>query len=124
MTAPVSMANRIEELFASTPATNSDWLRLCVEQLHHKKIDSERAMYKQSVYLVTAWLAVYAIGAGLVTEGEVSVVKVQEIKKLLILAAPLLGFLSYALSSAVSLAFTLRDALGECYRRVLPKAFE
>lgn len=119
-----TIAARIDALFDDPDSANSEWLRVFVAQLHERHIAAEHAWHTQASAFAIAWLATFAIGAGLVSEGEVGIFRVQQIQNLLIVAPTLLGFLAYSLGAATCLSMVLRDALAHCYRRALPKAHQ
>ena len=94
MSGTFEIKDKVAQLLANVEADRAPWAQFFVQQVHERHMQAERAVHRYLTSFAISWLAIYAIGSGLVTEAQLAAVKIEQIQSLLVVAPLLLGFLS------------------------------
>src|SRR5437879_6365125 len=98
-----TIAERIEKLSKALPEGRADELRSLTSDLRTNLEEASQSLVRSMYVLALTWLASFAIGAGLVSEGEIASFKVTAVKSLLVFVPALVGFEYYLIASAFAL---------------------
>ncbi len=115
---------RIDELFQGDEPPNTDWLRTLLSSLESSWRDAEKAESHSFVALFTAWAIAAAIGAGLISGGQVASFSFTNLRQLLIVAPPVVAFFAYRYMLFGSVSMLLWNSVSQIYKHVLPKAYD
>ena len=120
------LRKRVDDVFeaARKDSAEMEWLKVYVQQLHENHLNAEKMMSRSMARLIFVWFVCFAVGSGIVSEGDLGVIKLSKLQDLLVLGPVLIGFASYSLGGATFHALILRDVVGACYANGLPKLFE
>lgn len=128
MSPPNSQKNdletRIDQFFGSVTPQESDQVEHFVSRLYESYTAAERAVPRQFLSFILAWVLFYAVAKGIVTEADVASFKIAQLSLLPAFGPPILGFFSYTLASAAFLNLNLGFAFWQCYKHILPQAFD
>jgi len=119
-----SIPSKIDELFIAHAGDRPDALKAYADRLLSVYGECRKAEAKSFVLLVLVWLGAVLVGMDVVAEAGVSSVKLKNSKYLLLLAAPGIGFFGHNLIVLFARTINLWQAIRQCYKHMLPKAYE
>ena len=119
-----TIVERVDDLYKGYPGDQPQQLDAFLSQIHTLYSDAAKRMRQHLLLILLLWGVGYLIGAGIVEEGQVAAFKVGKVESLLVAWPPLLGVISYLLSTAVMAEGTLQRVMSRAYKHVLPKVYE
>jgi hypothetical protein len=119
-----TIQKKIDALFEHDVEAHKDEIKSFVETIQTNYSEAEQLFRRAFMSFLLFWTAFYAIGSGIISEGEIVSLKVSNIKTLLIAGPPVMSALYYFLSASGSAAMYFNGALSQIYKHILPKAYE
>ena len=115
---------RVDDFFAASSAVPPELLSSLYKDLYESYCLSEKALQRFFVLFFATWAVLYAVAEGLVSEANVSSVKVSDLKYLTLVSPVVLAYLAYNLSAANFLATVQHRAFIQCFKHILPSAYD
>jgi hypothetical protein len=119
-----NIRKKIDDFFADDQERDPDVVKTFLGDLTTAWSNLERAEHRSLFSLVIVYVLFTAISFGFVAEGQFASFKIVEVRKVIIVAAPILAFLCYRYVLFASASRVVRDAVSGCFKHLLPKAYE
>ena len=116
-----TIASRIATLVDAHGARRDDLWRM-LDRFHEVHREAEKLLGARLLRFVLSWLAFLAISGSWVREGSWGFVKLEEPALLLFVAAPMMGYFHYSLSSAAAASTAGLHAVSHLYGVLVPTA--
>lgn len=116
---------KIDKLFEKDGSEKIDKIESFVGILQSNQGEASRNVRRYFIWLVLVWVTALAISQGLVTEGgEILSFKISDVSIFLIISPVVISCLYYLLTLSYASDLYLSIAIAECYKRILPTAYD
>ena len=119
-----TIAARIEKLTETLGQNGAADISALASAIRANLEQASASLLRGLYILVMTWLVSFAIGAGLVSEGQFASFKVTTVQSLLVFVPAFVGFQYYLIASSVALMWVLREALHFLHKRRLPPLYD
>ena len=115
---------RVDRVFESGQELDHEWLRSLVSSLFVGLSDAEKSAGRNLTALLAAWALATALGTGLISGGSFAAFTFSDVKRVLIVAPPILAVLIYRYMVFYATAMVLRKQISQIYLHVIPNAVD
>ena len=119
-----TIQHKIDALFLDYSDARKDEIASFIAAVQANHAEAQQVLRRASLSFLLFWAAFYAIGSGIISEGQIVSLKVSNIKALMIAGPPVMGGLYYFLSASGSATMYFSDALSHIYKHILPRAYQ